>query len=271
MKRRSLRMPEMRHRLDNPRGQLLLPMLVLIILFVTFFALYLRWCRQMYWQMRMDITAEAVALSAARAQAGMLNNLATLQTAGNVFIQKAKILSNNVGVVQLSMRNGFELYHDAVHLFLNGYLPYTIMVANQVAKANRADNLVIPWPRPQSRLMPQSVTVDYMYGFWPTPLIVHYDNVYYARSWRDDLKNPQPIHVNAWAVKHQGIVGVASARLWLDVNPADPQANGGFPRLNGSMWEGLGIQCLYPHFNARLAPTSILTRLALTRLAKGIS
>jgi len=246
-------------------------MLCLIMLFTIFFGIYIRWCRRMYWQMRMDITAEAVALSAARAQAGMLNNLATLQTAGNVFVPKLSLLDNDFSIMQTSMQTSFELYLETLSGFLHGYVPYVSLVANQVAKANRAENTVLPSPRPQSRLIPHNVTVWYWYGPYPTPVIRTYENVYYVRSWRGDLQNPQPPHQNTWAVMHQGIVGIATARLWLDVSPSDHLANGGFPRLNAPFWQDIGIQCFYPHFNGRLSSTPPATSVLLTQLAKEIS
>ena len=46
-------------------------MILLMLLFAVFLAGFLGWCRAVYWQMRMDIVAEAVAISAARAQAAM--------------------------------------------------------------------------------------------------------------------------------------------------------------------------------------------------------
>jgi len=256
----------------NQKGQLLLPMLCLIILFTIFFGLYLRWCRGLYWQMRMDITAEAVALSAARAQAQMLNNLATLQTAGNIFVPKVSLLDNDVAPMQLSERSAFLLYLQTVKLFLKGYPGYVGSVATTVAKANRADSITLPWPKPQHRLIPRKVTFWYWYGPYPLPECETFENVYYVRSWRTDLHNPQPMfHENAWAVTHKGTIGIASARLWLDVDPGDSMANGGFPSPNASWWEKVGIQCFYAHFNARLVPTSIFTKTSLTLIAQKLS
>ena len=67
------------HRLSSSRGQLALPMLAVLVLFSLFFVAYIELCRRIYWQMRMDLAADVVALSAARAQAGMLNDLCVAQ------------------------------------------------------------------------------------------------------------------------------------------------------------------------------------------------
>jgi hypothetical protein len=251
-------------------GQLLLPMLGLFMFFAVFLGLYLRWCRNVYWQMRMDIAAEAVALSAARAQAGMLNNLASAQMAGNLAFQKVEVMGNDVAHMQVAALPGFLAYWVTVRGFTKGYVQQTILVANTVAKANRADIHPLPWPRPQSRLIPRNVTMKLFSGIYYSGS-QEYNGVYYQRSWGGGFRNPQPIHENAWVVAHHGIVGIASARLWLDVSPSDPIANGGFPRPNGGSLEGLGVQCFYPHFNARLTPTSPLAQQALMRLVKAFS
>src|SRR5262245_59955760 len=52
-------------------GQLLLPILAVLLRFELFWFTYVRWCRTIYWKMRMDAAADAVALSAAREQAAL--------------------------------------------------------------------------------------------------------------------------------------------------------------------------------------------------------
>ena len=76
------------HRLSSSRGQLALPMLAVLVLFSLFFVAYIELCRRIYWQMRMDLDADVVALSAARAQAGVLRRtgwvtVAALDPAGD--------------------------------------------------------------------------------------------------------------------------------------------------------------------------------------------
>ena len=61
--------------LASRSGQLFAPMILLLLFFTAFLAGFAGWCRALYWQMRMDMVAEAVALSAARAQAAMLNSI----------------------------------------------------------------------------------------------------------------------------------------------------------------------------------------------------
>jgi hypothetical protein len=254
----------------NKSGQLFMPMMVLMLLFGLFLSLYVRWCGRVYWQMRMDIAAEAVALSAARAQAAMLNNLATLQTAGNGFFQKAGVGQVHVAHVQVQMADQLNEYHETIQFFLRGYLGNAMGVASLVAKKNRATHVPAPFPKPTHYLNPQNVAVIFFAKWFPLPYPFFYENLFYARDWKNEMDNPQPVHKNAWAVAHNDIVGVASARLWLDVDPSDPIANGGFPRLKPNLFEGFGVQCLFPHFNARLAPTSAALKRTLAPLAKQI-
>jgi len=255
---------------NSQNGQLLLPMLVLMLLFGTFLAGYIRWCRQVYWQMRMDIAAEAVALSVARAQAEMLNNIATSQTLGNVLFQKVPAGPMEFATVQASQAGTFHEYRMGLKVALRGYPGYAMLVANQIATKNGATDIPIPFPPPKSYLVPRSVWIIYMAGYIPSP--AHYtENVYYARGWGHKKANAQPVHKNAWAVTRDGIVGVASARLWLDIDSRDPLANGGFPPTDPSIWRGLGVQCFYPHFNGRLSPTSLSLSTTLRTLAKAAS
>jgi hypothetical protein len=59
-----------------------------------------------------------------------------------------------------------------------------------------------------------------------------------------------------WAVYRNSQYDAASARLWLDVTNDAPLVNGGFPRVDDTVLGGLGIQCFYPQFNARLMTRS---------------
>src|SRR5258708_3784811 len=90
-------------------GQILVPIVGLIFLFGCFLAGFLKWSQTVYWQLRADMVAEAVALSAARAQAEMLNDLAVLQTEQNAFLQKVDLHGVEMGHVQNAVMQEFKL------------------------------------------------------------------------------------------------------------------------------------------------------------------
>ncbi len=63
--------------LARQSGQLLMPMLGLLLLFGIFLAGFVQQCRHQYWTMKMDVAAKAATLSAMREQAAIMNTLST--------------------------------------------------------------------------------------------------------------------------------------------------------------------------------------------------
>jgi hypothetical protein len=232
-------------------------MILVMLLFAAFLAAYLGWCRAIYWQMRMDMVAEAVALSAARAQAGMLNNLATLQTAENVFFQKATVFGVDVAHMQVEMKEDFDLANGAVAAYITGFNGQTMSLAQAVARANGVSRAV-PYPKPDHHLQPETVYVGYFAHLLPMGEKT-YEKAYFTRKWGQGKMTPQPDHEVTWGVSKFGIVGTATARVWLDADKESFMNDGGFPSEDIPWWHQIGVQCLYPQFNARLVRTNLVS------------
>ena len=72
-------------------GQLLVPMAGLLLLFGLLAVGYVRWCRAIYWRMRLDMVADVTALSAARAEAEMLNRIADKNLMVNRYLTELQV------------------------------------------------------------------------------------------------------------------------------------------------------------------------------------
>ncbi len=240
-------------RAQNENGQLLLPILGVLFLFGMFWVTYVFWCRTVYWKMRMDVTSDMVALSAARDQAEQLNYMATCQWLENPFMQKAKVFSKNIAHMQVAARNGFEAMNGLLRLFDLKFEKEVYGVAQMVAEKNGADLPAVPLESYGHQLQAQSVHVFYF-----ADLIyvgdVNYEKAYFTRTWNTRETHPQPPHENRWLTCHGSICQDGRAHLWLDVLSGDIANNGGFPSAEASFLRSLGFQCFYPQFNARLLP-----------------
>jgi hypothetical protein len=235
-------------------GQLLLPMLAVLFLFGLFWVTYVLWCRHVYWRMRMDMAADATALSAMREEAAMLNTIGTMQYLENRFLQKVKLFGEDVAGVQIENANTFDQYNASMTELADWFYPaYAVNVARTVAQANGATQSPLPVPFPQNHLKAQELNVHILDGVIPVGER-YYKAAYYARDWWPNKTAPQPIHRETWTVCHDGICEKGKARLWLDVDGGNVLNNGGFPSEHASFWRSLGIQCQYPQFNARLLP-----------------
>lgn len=259
----------MRGVLRSRKGQLLLPMLALIFLFGLFLAGFLKWCQAVYWQMRTNMVAEAVALSAGRAQAEMLNSLAILQGLENAFLQKVDLFGADVAHMQVELDKDFETTNQVLRSALRGFNGQTMAVAQAVARANGVKVPAIPSPKPDHHLEPQKVYVLYFAKLIPVWGAV-YEKAYFLRKWSPGKACAQPDHEVTWGVKKQGAVGTATARLWLDLTPESVFDNGGFPGKDLPWVRQIGIQCFFPQFNARLVPTSKEKDAALRGLLAGL-
>jgi hypothetical protein len=239
--------------LGNRHGELLLPMLAVLFLFGIFWVAYVRWCEHIYWRMRMDMAADAVALSASREEASMLNTIGTMQYLENLFIFKADLEGEEFGAMQKSMVTSFQLYTAAIRAQAKSYTGRVLYVARLVAKANGANHLPVSIPLPQDHLKFETVRVLLFDGIIPDDFKT-LRQAYFARDWWPRKEAPQPIQRATWLVGHDHVWEKGKARLWLDVDPHEKLDNGGFPREMADGLKGLGIQCNYPQFNARLMP-----------------
>jgi hypothetical protein len=205
----------------------------------------------------MDVAAELTALSAARQQAQMLNMIASLQTSENLFLQKAKVFDADIAHLQVSLASSFQAMNAVLRMYVRTFGAQAMDVARVVSKANGADALPIPFPGSlDHHLKPQGIRIFYFFKFIPNPIPVYYPEAYYKRDWGRGRRTAEPPHRISWLVTRGGVRAVASARLWLDVDPKDRLQNGGFPADGLSWVRNLGIQCVYPQFNARLVPTA---------------
>ncbi len=252
----------MRLRLRRETGQLLLPMAGLLLVFGMFLVGYVRWCRAIYWRTRMELVADATALSAARAQAEMLNRIGFANGMLNVYIQqfRAPYLGHRVGVIHGDDFPSFKGETEELANRVKGFKSYPPSVGRVVARANGAEGLIPYFPFPmESHLAAQTV---HLLLYFPHPPWIGFktvENAFYARTWSPHFRKAQPPHRTTWLVRRNGFQAMASARLWLDVPTSSIFHNGGFPREKESLLGGIGIQCQYPQFNARLAPKAKFT------------
>jgi len=256
--------------IKSQRGQLLLPIMGLMFMFGVFLAGFLKWSAGVYWQMRTDMVAEAVAISAARAQAEMLNNLAVLQTIQNAFLQQVEFGNTNVGHVQAAYAQEFKASNAVLIAALRGFNGQTMAAAQAVARANRIKTSAVPYPKPDHHLVPQKVNVYYLAEFVPLGKEV-VEKAYFLRSWGAGKLHAQPDHQVSWGVSDHGVVSTATATLWLDVSPSNWLNNGGFPGKDLSWVRNIAIQCFFPQFNARLISTPADRDLLLKTALKTLS
>src|SRR5216110_954350 len=119
----------------SPKGQLLLPMLSVLFLFGLFWITFVLWSRHIYWRMRMDMAADATALSAMRDEAAMLNTISTLEYLENPFLQKAKLFGEDIAGVQVFNIKMFTFYNSFMKSFVDLYGGDAYGVAKWVASA----------------------------------------------------------------------------------------------------------------------------------------
>ena len=237
----------------NVWGQILLPGLAIFWALMMMFLALVAYGRHVLLQMRVNMVAEAVALSAARAQAEMLNKFASYNLLINpMLFPKYK----EYAALQKSAQPALEGLADYQRLWqLPQFYVFPRNVGRWVAKANGCDPNAKFIPTP-SMLILQDMEVQLMHGYYPASLgPVEIDNVYYVRAWSPDKRKAQPPHQTHWLVSKEGVHGTASARLYLDVQADEGWQNGGFPSVNPeNWWDDAQIQSFYPQFNARLLP-----------------
>ena len=241
---------------SHQNGQLLLPILGVMFLFGLFWVTYVFWCRNVYWKMKMDVAADAAALSAARQQATILNNVATIQTLENPFLPEVE----GYGIMDISMKGDFEGLNQVLQTYKGTFSVQVPLLAQIVATSNGGNLPIFPTvdgslaENTDSQLEPHQVKVLYVADGWFPVGGNTYPEAYYTRRWSENITQAQPTHKSYWVVCHDSICGQGRARLWLDVDPSSAINNGGFPSPKASLVRSIGIQCFYPQFNARLLP-----------------
>lgn len=235
----------------NERGQILLPGLAMFWALMMLFLTLAVYGRHVLLQMRVNMVAEAVAISAARAQAEMLNKFASYNLLINpMLFPKYK----EYAALQKSAQPVLEGLADYQRLWqLPQFQIFPRNVGRRVASANGCDlePRFIPTP---SGLILQDMEVQLMQGYYPASLgPVEIDNVYYVRTWSPEKRKAQPSHRTYWMVSKEGVRGTAGARLYLDVQADESWQNGGFPSSDPeNWWDDAQIQSFYPQFNACL-------------------
>lgn len=243
----------------NDRGQILLPGLAWFFGLSAALALLVGWGERTLRQERMETAAMAAALSAARAQAYLLNQRAAHNLAVNAFV---KGRYKGFGAMDAGSVGPFETWlrleavrRDAQNIqsYWNGLKGYPAAVGHQAAKQNGAgeslcrSNLDI-------RLQLKDLKVFVFLPGPPYVVLKKFFNVYFTRRWGYDQRKIQPPHQVVWSVSGGRAQATSAARVYLDVKKGEPLQNGGFPRERGESVAGdLAVQSFYPQFNARLA------------------
>lgn len=255
--------------LRKQTGQILLPGLMAVYLLATLSISFLAWGVNQLRHMRLDMAADATALSVARAQAGMLNTLATTNMGVNLFIQKADfpLMRQALGVMRVSAVPPFQLWQKLLKTQVIGFKAFPAGVGQTVSRLNGARGEALYFPAPmESYLNPQGAHVGILLNHFPFVLYRHIAEAYYVRSWSPHETRAQPPHKTTWVVKRGKHTSMASARVWLDIPRRNRLHNGGFPRAQEKNLRGVGIQSFYPQFNARLLPTPVIALKKLERL-----
>ena len=248
----------------NERGQILLPGLAIFLGLLVLLLAFIAYGKQTLTQMRMEMAAQAAALSAARAEAQILNDAASHNLALDGMV--AVDTDIGLGTTQWDLKNPLDLWYakenpmHSIQAILNGMKIFPVSVGNQVARLNGATKIQ-HWPL---IIDPQLVTHDleilFFKGIYPVPKLFEYDDIYYMRTWKPDLRRAQPTHMMSWWAGRDGVAAIGSAHVYLDVRKGTSH-NGGFPRPHQEIWEGLDVQSLYPQFNGRLVASPVLARL----------
>jgi hypothetical protein len=232
-------------------GQILIPGLALFLGLMTLFLALVVYGRHVLLQMRINMYAEATALSAARAQAEMMNKYASYNLSINPMLIPEY---HGYAAVQVENKDELEYLADYQKWWeLPQFQIFPRKVGRRVAKMNGCDPdpKFIPTP---SMLYQQDIEAFLMSGGWPTPpWPVEIDSFYYARTWGSGQRKAQPPHRTYWLVSKGGIKGTAGARLYLNVQSDDSLNNGGFPSVRSEhWWDDAQIQSFFPQFDARL-------------------
>jgi len=256
----------------SSRGQILLPLLWTAIIFVAFLMMFIQWGKHKIYQMRLELTADAVALSTARAEAEMLNTICFYNATGNVFYVKGKVpfVDAEIAAMKWETIPKFERWQSGLQKLVRGFAAYPASVGFVVARENHAVGLpVLPI---KSLLTGHGMFTAIIIESYPFVIPSYFSDAYVVRNWQLDKLKAQPTHTTMWVVSGQGEHAAAKAGLWLDVQRASLAHNGGFPRPHESWVRDLGVQSFYPQFNARLLPrptSTIDTLLSISGRSRG--
>jgi hypothetical protein len=204
-------------------------------------------------QGRLQLAAEAAALSSARMRAQMLNipshNLALVPIPWVRYGEFALIPQPAVKVVRvLAAEAGLSAKAGR---WMPSY------VGRLVARLNAPDASV-RCGADSAKTYLEMQDMELFVAGWP-PHIEEVDHVYFYRTWATDSRKAQPPHTASWGVGLRGQYATAGARVYLDVEEAEWTQNGGFPRSPSNedlVNKIVPIHSLFPQFNAKLLPKS---------------
>ncbi len=235
-------------------GQLSLPILAVLFLFGMFICLHARRSWATYRDMRLDITADLVALSASRTQAQNLNTLATMEDASNGLFQKLQIGPTDVARMSMTSFGKFNRYKKMMKGLDQKFIWDVMNAARITAKANGAKNLPVPLMKDHlgHLLKWKVVTIQlFLKSVVPAPIPPIATEAYLVRTWKPTVTQAQPIHKQKWKVCEEGTCKTGKAILWLDLRLIPLGNNGGFPPYDPGFLGGMGVQCMLPHFTSR--------------------
>ncbi|MFA5975731.1 MAG: hypothetical protein WC859_06130 [Elusimicrobiota bacterium] len=223
---------------------------VFLTLLSLFFALIV-YARKTLMQARLAMAAEATALSAARAQAEMLNKFSSYNDGLNLIVfPKYK----NYAAPQIAAKNSlitgsYVQYYRQLPQFNS----FPKKVGRWVAKQNGCDQPARTLPV-MSHLQLQDLEVIWLDKYIPVNLKPEtVEHVYYARLWGVGKRKAQPPHQTHWMVSKNGQKATASARVYLDAACRGSLCNGGFPSVDDQKWwEDAQLQSFFPQFNGLL-------------------
>src|SRR4051812_42554046 len=120
----------------NENGQVALLSLGLLLTLTLVTLGFMHWARKTLWQMRIDLTADAVALSVARSQAEALNTISSLNSGTNLFVKKAHIpiADTDAAEMQLENRPPYEANNGALRTELLVFSRVPASIGSMVAK-----------------------------------------------------------------------------------------------------------------------------------------
>ncbi len=238
------------------RGQILIPGLGLFFVGLIAFAGLFTLGTYTLAKMRLQTAAQAAALSAARAQAHLLNKLSARNQTVNRFVpvkwkDYGEILAKDIPAFSAWAETSAQMEHW-------GFLTYPPHVGRQVAKQNGATGLTLFTPTPApSLLIAKPLYLLYKIPVPPFVAVHYVEKAYFARAWKPTERKAQPPHRTTWMVRRGMLHAAASAGLYLDIAEGNWLHNGGFPRTSESVLGNFNVQSFYPFFNARLLPQPV--------------
>jgi hypothetical protein len=241
--------------LKTLEGQILIPGLIFVWMMILGFLMFVYWGQRRVQQMRLNMIADAAALSAARDKAETLNDVCVENVVINKFMSKARVPFTGIQAGEISIENypAFTLWRKGLRAMASSFNSQAALTGYSVARANGITEALYSPFETGSLLVPMTVHLFIVSKTPPGIVERDVNGAYFARSWSPGFHAAQPPHRSTWVVNKEGMSAASSSQLWLDASPADRVNNGGFPRVNETAIRDVLVQGFYPQFNARLA------------------